>query len=238
MQCEMDVLSIRPLGATALPAPPEALVRDSWVPEPPPPHERAHVERNDAGLLVDGLLARVARGRGALDVAVGEVLASLSSGDRVLRLGYSCIGDYARERLDLGETAARNMVNLARALRERPLLRAAVRRGEVSARKAQAVLPVARGEDEAAWVERAQRETVRALEAAARSARSAAGDQDEEWDRITVEMSPADRARLEEAMALAGRLLGAAAKRQRAPDPTGAEQAPPRRTSRHQSSRP
>ncbi len=61
-------------GATppVLPAPPEALIRETWVLEPPAPDERAHVERNDAGLLVDGLLTRVARGRGALDVAVGE----------------------------------------------------------------------------------------------------------------------------------------------------------------------
>jgi len=194
----------------AMPAPPEALVRETWVLEPPAPCERPHVERNDAGLLVDGLLARVARGRGALDVAVGEGLEALASGDRALQLGYSCIGDYARERLGIGETTARNMVNLARELRDRPLLRGAVRRGEVSARKAQAVLPLARGEDEAAWIERAQRETVRALEAAVRLARGPS-EEEEEWDRIAVEMKPEDRAKLEEAMGLAGRLLGAAA---------------------------
>jgi len=40
----------------------------------------------------------------------------------------------------------------------------------VSIRKAQAILPVARGEAEAAWVARAGVETVRALEAAVRKA--------------------------------------------------------------------
>ncbi len=196
--------------APALPAPPAQIVRGTWVLEPPSPHERKHVERSDAGLLVDGLLARVARGRGALEVAVGEALAALSDGDRVLRLGYSCVGDYARERLGMGETTARNAAKLARGLRERPLLRDAVRRGEVSARKAQAVLPVAGGEDEAAWVERARSETVRALEAAVRVSQRGGGEATEPWDRIQAEMTPPEWVRLDEAMALAGELLGAA----------------------------
>src|SRR5512139_1192784 len=93
--------------APGLPAPPEALVRETWILDPPAPHERAHVDRPEAAALVDGLLTRVARGRGALDVAIGEVLAELAAGDRLLRLGWSCLGDYARERLDVGETFAR-----------------------------------------------------------------------------------------------------------------------------------
>jgi hypothetical protein len=84
MQSGMELLTARTFDGSALPAPPEALVRDTWMLEPPAPHERAHVERNDAGLLVDGLLAKVARGRGALDVAIGEALAALSGGDRAL----------------------------------------------------------------------------------------------------------------------------------------------------------
>src|SRR5512138_3030863 len=116
--------------APAIPAPPEALVRETWILDPPAPHERAGVLRPEAAALVDGLLARVARGQGALDVAIGEVLAELAQGDRLLRLGFSCLGDYARERLDLGETAARNLARLSRTLRDRPLLREAVRSGE------------------------------------------------------------------------------------------------------------
>jgi hypothetical protein len=97
----------------------------------------------------------VARGRGALDVAIGGALARLSEGDRVLQLGYSGIGDYARERLGMAGRTAQAMVRLAVELRTRPLLSEAVRRGEVSARKAQAVLPMARGQDEEQWVTRA-----------------------------------------------------------------------------------
>jgi hypothetical protein len=189
-----------------------ALAAEAWRLEPPMPHERKAILRDEAALLVDGLLARVARGRGALDVAIGEVLASLAVGDRVLRLGCSGIGDYARERLGIGASTAKTMARLARELRERPLLGEAVRRGEVSARKAQVVLPVARGEDEAAWVARARSETVRALAAAVEAAgRTGEEGEEEEWERICVPLAPEERAVVDEAMKLAGKLLGATA---------------------------
>ncbi len=189
----------------------DALALETWQLEPPMPHERSSVLRSEAALLIDGLLARVAPGRGALDVAMGEGLAALAEGDRTLRLGYSGIGDYARERLGVAGRTAQAMARLARELRTRPLLREAVRRGEVSARKAQAVLPLARGEAEEQWVARARAETVRALEAAVRAAGAAQGEEEEDWERICVPLSPEGRARLDEAMALAGKLLGAAA---------------------------
>jgi hypothetical protein len=150
----------------------------------------------------------VARGRGALDVAIGAALSRLAEGDRALRLGYSGIGDYARERLGMAGRTAQAMVRLALELRTRPLLHEAVRRGEVSARKAQAVLPLARGQDEERWVARAQTETVRALEAAVRAAGPAAASEEEGWELICAPLSTEGRARLDQAMALAGKVLG------------------------------
>jgi hypothetical protein len=47
--------------------------------------------------LIDKVLAPLSRGRGALEIAIGEGLAALAVGDRVVKLGYSNIGDYARE---------------------------------------------------------------------------------------------------------------------------------------------
>jgi len=211
----MDVLRPRLSVASALWPEMAALgplAEEAALLEPPSPHERAGIHRDEAGLLVDGLLARVARGRGALDVALGEGLAALAEGDRALRLGYSGIGDYARERLGIAGRTAQGMARLARELRSRPALRAAVRSGEVSSRKAQAVLPVARGEAEAGWVARARVETVRALEAAVREA-GAAEEPEEDWERIAIGLSPSGRERLDEAMGLAGKLLGATAPR-------------------------
>lgn len=157
-------------------------------------------------MLLDRLLVRVARGRGAIDVALGECLAALSNGDRVLRLGYSGLGDYARERLDVQPRTAQAMAHLARALRARPLLRDAVHRGEVSTRKAQAVLRMAVGTEQAEWVARARLETVRALEQAARARAPRDGD-DETWESIDVTLTPEQRSVVDEALALAGRVL-------------------------------
>jgi hypothetical protein len=186
----------------------DALAHAAWQLEPPAPHEKEAVLRPEAAHLVDSLLARVARGRGALDVAIGAALARLAEGDRALQLGYSGIGDYARERLGMAGRTAQAMVRLALELRTRPLLHEAVRRGEVSARKAQAVLPLARGQDEERWVARAQTETVRALEAAVRAAGPAEASEEEGWELICAPLSTEGRARLDQAMALAGKVLG------------------------------
>jgi hypothetical protein len=195
----------------------DALASAAFALEPPPPHERAGILRDEAALLLDGLLVRVARDRGALDVALGGCLASLAVGDRVLRLGFSGTGDYARERLDVAPRTAQKMIQLSRALRDRLVLAEAVRRGEVSTRKAEAVLSVARGEAEAGWVARAKVETVRALEAAVRAERTSAAREaaDEEWDRATFPITPEAHARFGEALDVAGKLLGAATPRWR-----------------------
>jgi hypothetical protein len=185
------------------------LAEEAFTLQPVPAYERKGLLRDEAALLVDRLLVRVAHGRGAIDVALGEGLAAFSVGDRLLRLGFSCLGDYSRERLGLPRSTAEKLARLAKALGERPLLREAVRSGAVTARKAESVLPVARGEDEAAWTERAKVETVRALRASVKAAGTTDDDEDEEWERVEVTVDDATRAKLDDAMALAGRLLGA-----------------------------
>src|SRR5437764_1305544 len=71
---------------------------------------------------IDSVLASVSRGRGALDIAIGEHLDVLGSGDRVLRLGYVSVGDYAREMLGIRASTAQKMARFARRLRDCPLL--------------------------------------------------------------------------------------------------------------------
>src|SRR6266568_3187 len=189
----------------------EAVKARAFALRPPWSHEREGVLRDEAAILLDRLLTRVARSRGALDVAVGERLAALAVGDRVLRLGFSGIGDYGRERLGMSGRMAQELARLARELRDRPVLAEAVRNGEVSSRKAETVLAVARGEAEAAWVERARVETVRALKAAVAAAAGASPEEDERWENVWVELTQVQRETFDEAMALAGRVLGATA---------------------------
>jgi HNH endonuclease len=157
------------------------------------------------------LSSRMAAG---LELAIGDGFAALTIGDRLISLGYSNLGDYAREELGIGERAAQNMAQLSRGLRSRLLLRGSVLAGEVPPRAALTVLPVARGDDEAAWLARAKDETVRALEKAVRKLR-AGGVEEEEWTRFRVSLSPADRAIVDEALAVAGKALPGSKRAQR-----------------------
>ena len=168
----------------------------------------------------EGVLAQAARSQAAIDVAMGEGLRALLLGDRLLALGFSSLRDYAREVLDLGERSAQALVQLARALPARPLLARALRAGEVRIRAAQTILPVARGEAEARWVERARHETVRALEVAVREERAAGeaegeGEGDDTWTRFRVRLSPEDRAVVDEALAVAGKILPGSSREER-----------------------
>ena len=155
---------------------------------------------------VERVLARLARLQGAVELAIGDGLAAVTEGSRLISLGFSCLEDYARERLDIKERRAQAMARLSRELRTRPLLRAALMAGEVRIRHAETVLPVAVGDDEARWVERARTETVRALESAVAQAR-AGSEPEEDWLRVRFRLSPEGRATVDEALAIAGRLM-------------------------------
>lgn len=207
MDALADIAGLR--GPTPVWPIPPGLAAEAWALEPPDPSEMKWLMRDEAAQLLDRLLVTVARGEGALDLAIGDCLDALLPGDRLLRLGWSRLGDFARERLGIAERTALATAHLARALRVRPLLRAAVRAGEVSARKAQTILPVAVGASEAAWVERARTETVRALAAAVREqGRGAPCGGDERWERIAVELPPEGRQIVEVALDIAGLHLG------------------------------
>src|SRR4051794_32713523 len=131
----------------------DAIAREAWAIEPA--CSRREVLHEQAAKYVDSLLTRCARGRGALDVAIGEGLLALLVGDRLMRLGYAGIGDYAREQLGIGGSTAQKLARLARGLRDRPVVREAVWTGQISSRKAETILPAAHGEAEEALVTRA-----------------------------------------------------------------------------------
>jgi hypothetical protein len=175
----------------------------------PAPRLRSPAEYQELVRLTDALLVGVARGRGALDVALGEDLDELSKGDRALQLGFAGIGDYTRERLGMPASTAQKKARFARELRARPLLRAAVRAGEVSVRQAHAVLPLARGEAEAHWVARARAETVRRLDAAVKGSSTEESDEDDDLVCVRLDISPESRPIVDEAMELGRHALGA-----------------------------
>lgn len=183
---------------------------------PPPRVELPRLSRFDLLELVqsgsgefDALeagLKMASRVVGAIDLAIAEGLRALTVGTRLLELGLR-LDDYAREVLDLEPRTVMKRVRLAKQLRTRPLLREALGTGRVSLRAAEVVAPVARGEAEAAWVERAAAETVRALEERVRAARTPAGEVDEEWGRFTAGADDADLAVIDQGLEVAGQLL-------------------------------
>ena len=187
----------------------DALAKVAAMLEWPLPRERDEAVCAEAARVIDRLLAPFARSRGAIDVAIGEGLDLLSTGDRVLRLGYSGIGDYARERLGIAASTARKMARLARDLRDRPLVRLAVQSGEMSVRQAEAILPVARGDAEASWVSRGRMDTVRGLKVAVKDPDAPEPEEDEEWGRLSIPLSDEDRPVVEEGLAVARKALGA-----------------------------
>src|SRR5438105_3543800 len=180
----------------------------------PMPRERDEAVCTAMGRCLEGILHPLARGRGGVDVAIGEGLDGLSKGHCVLRLGYSGIGDYAREELGLNASTAEKMIRFARKLRERPLLRAAVLAGEVCVRRAEAVMHVAGGDAEEYWVARARLDTVRRLKAMAKNPAEPDPEEDERWGRFFVELSRDARAALDRATGGTGKLPGANAPRQ------------------------
>ncbi|HYS08699.1 MAG TPA: HNH endonuclease, partial [Myxococcales bacterium] len=176
----------------------------------PLPRERDEAACNELARLIDALFVCVARGRGALEVSIGEALDALSVGDRVFQLGYTNIGDYARERFGLAASTAIKMARFAKALRDRPRLHEAVRAGEVSTRKAEAVMRVAVGDVEDVWVARARAPgiTVRELKASVEEEQEPEPEE-EKWRRIAFSYPPDAQSAVDEAMALARKAVGA-----------------------------
>ena len=96
-------------------------------------------------MVVIEMNPRVSRSSALASKATGFPIAKIAA---KLALGYH-LDDYGREVLDIGATATRNLARLASELRERPLLREALRSGKVGMRAAETVLAVAVGDSEA-----------------------------------------------------------------------------------------
>jgi hypothetical protein len=164
-------------------------------------------------LALDDALVPVARGAGVIELAIGVALDRLFRDERVAELGYSREADYARERMGVPPSTMFVWLRLARELKHRPLLRAAVSSGRLSTRKALAVLPLAAGDLEAAWTEAAMRMTLREIQSAVRSAGKEDPEERFECESIVLPMTPEQQARLDAALALAKGQIGPEARR-------------------------
>lgn len=136
---------------------------------------------------VDTRLARLGRGLGGLRLRVGEGLLRLEELGGVKALGFPTLESYGREALGRAGRWCADLRALARRLAELPLLRAALVEGRVSCSMIELVVRVVTPEDEAAWVARAERMTVRAMRALLAERRVTAGeDEDARAPRVTL----------------------------------------------------
>ena len=154
---------------------------------------------------LDALLCNITAGYNALELAIGEGLAALETGRRAMDLKYSNIGDYAREELGINASTAEKKARLARRLRDRPLVREAFRRGEITPRKAEIIMRVAVGEQQTHWVLRAKTDPVRALRKAVNAGRDA---EDEELMSATAAIPAGTLPVLAEGLRWGGIVLG------------------------------
>ena len=154
---------------------------------------------------LDLLLCNIVLGFNALELAIGDGLAALGTGRRAMDLKYSNVGDYAREELGMNASTAAKKARLARELRERPLVREAVRRGEITVRKAQTILPVAKGGEQTRWILRAKAKTVRAL---AKEVKAPRDPDDEDLITATVAIPGEQRPVIDEGLRWGGIVLG------------------------------
>jgi len=133
----------------------------------------AAVSRRLAADLLQAQLLRLGRAGALIERRLGPGLLALGARHLCRRLGFVRLGDYLTERLGISLRRCQSIVRLERALRDLPAVAAAFDAGALAPSKVRIVASAATPETQHLWLARAQRLTVRDLEAAARAARDA-----------------------------------------------------------------
>jgi hypothetical protein len=152
---------------------------------------------------------RLARGRPALDLALGEIFLRLSEGDRLLEINRAKRGDYTVEDVGLPRRYFYSFAKLARGLQVRPILKKAVMAGAVSTLKALTVMPLAVEEHESMFTAAAMEMTVDQLKALVKAGGGTVEDEDAlALHTMRFTMTPEQQDRLDAAVSLAKELEG------------------------------
>ncbi len=122
-----------------------------------------HIDRNTAAILLDWNLRRLSQGRAVIDLRIGEYLVDFRK-RHPEKLGYVHLPDYTREELGIPWRSASLLVSNWTALSSLPCLKLAHREGKISKSKLRWLLRVITPQNEDAWVEKASKLSVRALE--------------------------------------------------------------------------
>src|SRR5687767_14019260 len=139
----------------------------------PSPQERRRLDRDLCAELHDGLLRRLARQEALCRRGLDLLTSTLLHREGHQRLGFSRLDDYARERLGLSGRELQELARVAQRLQDLPAIAGAFTDGALSWSHVRLLVSVATPESESAWLARAQRTTVRELQAAIASERGA-----------------------------------------------------------------
>ena len=156
------------------------------------------------GRDADGRLRELSAQRARLRPVLGTLAAAVLDRRAFEPLGFRCLGDWSRERLGVGARTLREWARVERALAGLPLLRAAVRTGEVSWTVARKIVGVVTPESEAACLASVRGRTVRAVEVMLRAVAEPATGASEaaEENRVLVRVACPRRVAMKWAAAL------------------------------------
>ena len=146
-----------------------------------PPDARSRSFRHDdAALVLDGYLRRLAAQEARCRVVLGRLGRVFLERRGQHLLGFARLGDYARERLGLSARELQSLASVTERMEQLPAIRMAFERGEVSWAQVRLLVTVVVPETEEGWLALAGGRTVRALEAAIRElGRSETAEEDD-----------------------------------------------------------
>jgi hypothetical protein len=153
------------------------LVPESLL-EPPFSNDRGHILHEQAAVLLDRNLRRLARMHSPVELRIARLLGRMKHLSAYLDLGFARMTDYGIERLGLSARRTQVLVQMDHRLRSLPDTARAFEAGRVSQSQVRLLLRVATPDTERTWLDRATRMNVRQLEQEVRRARAAAAADD------------------------------------------------------------
>ncbi|MDQ7827286.1 MAG: hypothetical protein RDV48_31115 [Candidatus Eremiobacteraeota bacterium] len=133
-----------------------------------------HIFRDLTGEVLDWNLWCLSSAGTKLDILIGEALLSLNG--KIEKLGYVRIGDFVREELGISSRSGYELMRNAKALQRLPLIREALEEGLLRKSALRYLFQVVTPENEAEWLPKAMRCTIREIEEEVKCFKTCAGE--------------------------------------------------------------
>ena len=159
----------------------EAEIVPAEVLVPPEAYGRGF-RHDDAALVIDGYLRRLAAQDARCRAVLGHLARAFLRGRGQQVLGFARLGDYARERMGLSARELQGLATVTARLEALLAIRTAFDAGEICWAQVRLLVGIATPESERAWLELARGRTVRALAAVIRAAGRSEVHEEEDGD--------------------------------------------------------